>query len=138
MNMKEQRFLPYSDGNSPEWDADKFLDQLLKTDNMVPLPEDFAERTALKAMRRIALRQSLTEFFIITAVIVIAGLIFTGIHYFTNSEDWVRWERFFTSRINLVAGISLVLCFIFFTDRVLLPWLSFPWKNKASGRAAKR
>jgi hypothetical protein len=108
------------------------LDQILKTDEITPLPEDFADRTVMKAVRRITLKQSLAELFVYAAVIITTGLIFTTILYFTNSEGWIRWEKFLSSKINLLTGISLILFFIFFADLVLLPWL-FSRKQIRSG-----
>lgn len=132
MSMKEPGYLPYSDEINSENESDLLLDQILKTDAMTPLPEDFADRIAMKAVRRITLKQSLTEFFVYAAVIITAGLIFSGIFYFANSEDWIRWEKFFSSNLNLLPGISLILFFIFFADLVLFPWLFFRKQNKVS------
>lgn len=131
--MKEPQYSQYNSGNTSGSDSDKLLDLVLKTDDMNPLPDDFADRIALKAVRKIRFRQSITEFFVYASVIVTVGLIFSGIFYFTNPESWTRWQSFFLSKIYILSGISLILLFILFSDLVFFPWLFFPKSNKLRG-----
>jgi hypothetical protein len=123
--------MPDSDEMTPDSGRDEWLDLILKTDAMTPLSEDFADRVSLKVVKKISLKQSLREFLIYASVIVSTMLIFLVILYFTGSMNLGKWQELIIPRMNLLAGISIILFFILFADRVLLPWLFFK-KDKES------
>jgi hypothetical protein len=127
--MKKPIYSPYDDEMTSHGPHDEWLDQILKTDIMPSLPDDFADKVAHKAVRNITLRQALREFLTYAAVIIFTGLTFFGFRYFTGYPVLGKWEEFIFSRMDLLAGIAVILFFVLFADRVLLPWL-FLKKNK--------
>ena len=131
--MKEPKYSFYSREVASDQDTEQFLDQVLKSDNIMPLPDDFADRVAVRAVKRHILRQSLSEFFVYVGVILVAALIFCGVFYFTSPEAWSRWGNVLLPRWNLIAGLAATGFFVFFADRVLLPWLIIRWKKEESG-----
>jgi len=123
--MKEPKYLWYNQEAGTGNESDDLLDQVLKSDNMMPLPDDFADRMAAKAVKRYILKQSLSEFFVYLGVILLAAIIFCAVFYFTSPEAWSRWGNVLLPRWNLIAGLSTTGLFVFFADRVILPWLIF-------------
>jgi hypothetical protein len=119
--MKEPQFsrnrnVMKSDGND-----DQLLDQILKMDNIMSLPDDFADRIAMKAIQRMTLRQSLREFLVYTGVVSGILVVFLSVMYLSNIENVKKWLDFLLPNIFLLIGITLVLVFILFLDRVILP-----------------
>jgi hypothetical protein len=129
--MKKPTYSPIDDEMTYHDSHNELLDQILKTDIMTPLPEGFADKIARKAVRNITLKQSLREFLTYAGVIIFTGLTFFGFCYFTGYPVLGKWEEFIFSRMNLLVGITLILFFVLFADRVLLPWL-FLKKNEES------
>ena len=128
--MKEPLFLRSNDGMTSGSDRDKFLDEILKTDMMKPLPEDFADRIAVKAVKRIAMRQSLTELLTYAGMTVSVILVLFTVIYLLRRETWEKWTDFLVPNMNILTGIALILLFILFMDRILLPRLFFIKKEK--------
>ena len=104
---------------------DRWLEQILRTDNLPPLPATFAGKVARKAAHRIMLRQHLTEFLTYAAALLLPLLILLGILFFTGRETWKEWAAWMISARDLLGGGGVVLLFVLFTDRVVLPWLFF-------------
>jgi len=123
--MKEPLFSQNNDEMASDGNWDKLLDQILKTDTVKPLPEDFADRVAIKAVKSIALKQSLTEFLIYAGVILFVLLTFLVIICLLSKESFEKWTDFLVPNFPLLAGIALVLFYILFMDRVLLPQLFY-------------
>jgi hypothetical protein len=121
--MKKPIYSPYNDEMTSHGKHDELLDQILKTDIMTPLSEDFADRVARKAVRNITLKQSIKEFLTYAMVIISTLLTFLVILYFTGYTNLSKWEEFISSRMDMLAGITLILFFVLFVDRVLLTWL---------------
>jgi hypothetical protein len=119
--MKEPQFLLNSDELTSDRDKDQLLDQILKTDNMMSLPEDFADRIAMKALQRMTLRQSLREFLVYTGVVSGILAVFFSVMYLSNIENVKKWVDFMLPNIFLLIGITLILVFILLIDRVILP-----------------
>ncbi len=120
--MKEPKYLwdntEEGSGNS----INELLDQVLKSDCLIPLSDDFADRMAAKVVKRHVLKQSLSEFLVYVGVILLAVLIFCAVFYFTSPEAWSRWENVLQPKWNLIVGLAVTGGFVFFADRVILPW----------------
>ena len=119
--MKEHQFSQ----NRNEMISDEFdnqlLDQILKTDNFISLPEDFADRVAMKAIQRMTLKQSLRELLIYVGVVSGIFIAFLTIMYLSNNENVEKWVDFLLTNNALILGITLILFFILFIDRVIMP-----------------
>jgi hypothetical protein len=119
--MKEPQFSQNRNQMISDGDCDQLLDQILTTDNMLSLPQDFADKVAMKAIQRMTLRQSLREFLIYTGVISGVFITFLSIMYLANNVNIKKWLDFLLPNISLLIGITLILVFILFLDRVVLP-----------------
>jgi hypothetical protein len=119
--MKEPQFSRNRNELISVGDENQLLDQILTTDNMLSLPQDFADKVAMKAIQRMTLRQSLREFLIYTGVISGVFITFLSIMYLANNVNIKKWLDFLLPNISLLIGISLILFFILFLDRVVLP-----------------
>ena len=136
--MKEPKYLWDNMGEITGNSSDELLDQVLKSDYLMPLPDDFADRIAAKAVKRHILNQSLSEFFVYVGVILLAAVVFCAVFYFTSPEAWNRWGEVLLPRWNLIAGLALTGGFVFFADRVILPWLFFqPQRHKDTKRTRR-
>jgi hypothetical protein len=119
--MKDRLFLQNRNEMTSEGDSDQLLDQILTTDNMMSLPDDFADRVAMKAIQRMTLKQSLREFFVYTGVVSGILIVFLLVMYLFSNENVNKWVDFLVPNISLLIGITLILIFILFLDRVVLP-----------------
>jgi hypothetical protein len=111
------------------FDNEKLLDEVLKADPGFTLSDNFADRVAEKAGRKFAWMQYFYEFLIylgsfagIAAVTVAMAFIWYG----ANLQDWLA---FLSGNISLVAGLSFLLVFILFADRVLLRYFLYRSSN---------
>ena len=107
----------------PQDDLDRMLDDILKSDIMVPLPDGFADRIARKAVRRMALKQALTELLVYAGTILSVMCTVLAVTYFLSRDNWDRWTSILASNLNIISGIALFLVFVLFLDRFLLPVL---------------
>jgi hypothetical protein len=119
--MKEPQFSRNRNEMKSDGNDDQMLDQILKTDNMMSLPQDFADRVAMKAIKRMTLMQSLREFLIYTGVVSGILIMFLLVMYMFSNENVKKWIDFMVPNISLLIGITLLLVFILLIDRVILP-----------------
>lgn len=119
--MKERQFSRNRNEMSPDENCEQLLDSILKTDNLTSLPGDFADRVTLKAIQRMELKQSLSEFLIYTGVVSGILVFFLSFMYTFSNENVKKWVDAFSPNIFLILGIAVTLLFILFLDRVILP-----------------
>lgn len=132
--MKEELFYPHSDNRNGEPDQEKWLDQILRSDDVTPLSESFAGRVARKASRRMILRQQMAEFLTYASAFLGSLILLLVILYFTSRESLSAWTAWITPVRESLAGGGVVLLFIFFADRVVLPWFFYVSRSRKSGR----
>ena len=118
--MKKQIFLQIMYSEEKYFDADKLVDNALKTEPQYKLSDNFADMLAEKVSRKFAWNQYFREFLIYLGAI--AGLLaipiaFQFVLFDANLEEWLM---VFMANIQLVVGIIFLLVFILFADRVLL------------------
>lgn len=132
--MKEEPFYPHSDNRDGEPDQEEWLDQILRSDDITPLSESFAGRVARKAARRMILRQHMTEFLTYASAFLGPLLLLLGVLYFTSRESLAAWTSWLSPVREILAGGGAVLLFVFFADRVVLPWFFFVSRSGKNGR----
>ncbi len=123
--MKEEPFYPNSHNRDGEPDQEKWLDQILRTDDITPLSDSFAGRVARKAARRMILRQQMAEFLTYASAFLGALVLLLVVLYFTSRESLAAWTSWIIPVREILAGGGIVLIFILFADRVVLPWFFF-------------
>ncbi len=104
--------------------AGRFLDEGLKHEPDFFLPDDFADKIALKIEKRLAWSQYLKEFIIYFGVIAAIIVVALAIIFFFDAESWANLVNIFVSNINTIVGVGLIILFVFFTDKVLLRYFS--------------
>jgi hypothetical protein len=110
-------------------ELDALIDQSLKNEPGYGLPADFAFRITGVINRRRLWKADFREYLSIISVIV-ALLIIAGItYYYVNQAAFLKMLEF--TMQNLIPSILfiLILNFVFFADRVLLPFLFNRWSK---------
>lgn len=111
------------------FDEGNLLDEVLKAEPGFTLSENFADVVAAKAGRKFALMQYFYEFLIYLgsfAGIAVVTIAMSFIWYGANLQNWLQ---FLSGNISLVAGLSFLLVFILFADRVLLRYFFYRSSN---------
>lgn len=126
--------VPCSDSGFLQPGHQKWLDQILRSDDVTPLSESFAGRVARKASRRMILRQQMAEFLTYASAFLGAILLLFVVLYFTSRESLSAWTAWITPVRESLAGGGVVLLFIFFADRVVLPWFFYVSRSGKSAR----
>lgn len=109
------------------FDTDKLLDEVLRTEPEFTLPDNFADVMAENMGKRFAWKMYLKEFLIYVGVIVGIIAITGAMTLIWFDADWQKWSSFVVQNITVVASINLLLVFILFADKVLLRY--FMHKN---------
>ncbi len=112
------------------FDTDRLLDEVLKTDTGVALPNNFADKLAAKISRRMAWRQYTGEFLIYLGVIAGVASVLVIVQFTWFEAKLNEWLQFVISNLPVIAGTSLLLVFILFADRVLLRFFLFHRSEK--------
>lgn len=105
--------------------TDDFLNEILTAEPKYSLSNNFADKLAAKVGRKYTLEQYLREFLIYIGALVGIAAVLAGmalIWYRANIQEWLD---FLLSNIFLVAGINLLVIFILFADKVLLPYFFY-------------
>jgi hypothetical protein len=110
------------------FDAEKVVDEALKTPLKIKLSERFADVLAEKMARKFALKQYLVEFLIYFGAIVGLVAVSVAIQFVLFGARWQDWMQFIGPNITLVLGIVFLSVFVLFADRVLLRY--FLLKNR--------
>ncbi len=110
-------------------ETDKLLDEALKTEPQLILPENFADVVAEKMGRRFAWEQYFREFLIYLGVITGLLAVPVVIQFIFFDASLKLWLNILIKNIPLVTGIAFLLVFVLFTDRVLLRY--FLYRNPA-------
>lgn len=105
--------------------TEEIVNEALKGDPGFALSANFADRMAEKMGHKFAWSQYLNEFLIYLGTIagmvaVAATLVFVG-----YGADWKLWLDFVLSNVIWVGGLSLLLLFVLFADRVLLQYFLY-------------
>lgn len=110
-------------------EAGQLVDEVLKEDPGYNLPENFADKLALRFERRFAWNTYIKEFLIYLGVgsCILATAI--AMVFFLMSDIWIKWASLFISYSNAIIGAALLLTFVLFADKVLLRYFSFKLKN---------
>jgi len=108
--------------------TEKLVDEALATDPGFLLPDNFADILAEKVSHKLAWMQYLKEFFVYLSVIIGIGIGIAGMSVFWFNANYKTWLDFVGSNVGMISGITIVLTFILFADRVLLRYFMFKSK----------
>ena len=102
------------------FDADKLLDDALKTEPHFVLSDNFADVIAEKMGRKFAWEQYFREFLIYLGAITGLLAVPVAIQFVLFGASWHEWLQIVVANFAMVIGIIFLLVFILFSDRVLL------------------
>lgn len=126
--MKKLIFLLIMLENNKYFDVDKLVDEAFVAEPQFSLPDNFAEKVALKVSRKFVWEQYLKEFLIYLSVIAGIVAVWIGMSFILFDANWKEWLDIIISNVGIVAGIGIITIFILFADRVLLRYFMFKSK----------
>lgn len=132
MKRKKQIFLWIMLEKEKYNNPGNWLDEALKTEPGFSLPENFADRVAMQAMRRFAWGQYFREFLVYLVALFGIVLLSAGMSFIWLGANWKDWLQFITDNIALFAGLNFLGIFILFTDRVLLRYFFYKFSNHSA------
>ena len=106
--------------NDKYYDKEQLLEEVLKTKPDFILSGDFANKLASIADRKITWANYWNEFLIYLGTLAGIALIWVAVSFILFGANWQEWLSFATGNVILLAGISFLVVFILFADRVLL------------------
>ena len=112
------------------FDTNKLLDEVLKSETEFKLSENFADILAEKMDRKFAWKEYFREFFIYLGAIVGLVAVPVIIQFALFGASLKDWLQIIANNYALVIGISVLLVFVLFADKVLLRY--FMHKSNAS------
>ena len=92
------------------------------------LPDDFAQKVTAGLKRRSQWKSDLSDYLNINAVVILILTFVGGTYYFINRTIVIQAITFISNNILAVGSLLLILNFILFADRVILPLLFNRWK----------
>lgn len=102
---------------------DQIIEQSFGTEPDFQLPDNFAQRITSELERRSQWKIDLTEYLYLTAFAFLIFVVVMGTFYFVNKETLTHFFTFISVNWFQVVLVTLLLNFILFADRVLLPLL---------------
>jgi hypothetical protein len=93
------------------------------------LPSDFAKQVTQIISRRKQSKTVLREYFYLTTILLFCLAVVSVIYYFTDQEVLLKSFNFIKENTLPVIFIVIILNFILFADRVLLPFLFSRWNR---------
>lgn len=102
------------------FDKEQMLDEVLKSEPVYTLPDNFAFDLAKIVDRKIAWANYWNEFLIYLGAITGIAIIWIGVLFLFFEADWKEWLNFLTGNLMLVLGSIFLTVFVLFADRVLL------------------
>ena len=110
-------------------ELDYIIEESFRMEPDFRLPADFARRLTLSVSRREQWKTDVREYLYLTAVLISLLAVATVTYYLIDKEIVIRFFSFITQNTLNVVFIVLMLNFIWFADRVLLPLLFNRWKR---------
>ena len=114
------------------FDKEHLVDEILKTEPEFVLSDNFADNLAKIIDRKIAWSHYWNEFLVYLGAIIGIVAVSAAMSILLFGANWKEWANFITVNVSLVSGISFLVVFVLFADRVLLRY----YLNKSSEEIA--
>jgi len=111
-------------------ELDKLIDQSFGLIQEFQLPDDFAKRVSAEVARKTQWKTDLYEYLYLTGFMAFVVAIVAGTYYLVNKEIFLQILNSAGQNILPLVFIVVLINFILFADRVLLPLLFNNWKIK--------
>ena len=123
--MKKRIFLQIMENEKKRTEANRILDEVLKSEPDFMLSSDFAEKVAMKVSRQFAWNQYFKEFLVYLAAIFGVVSVPVIIEFLWDKSGNENWTNFILPNISWIAGVNILIIFILFADRVLLRYFFY-------------
>lgn len=111
-------------------ELDIILEKSFRNEPNFQLSAYFAQKVTHSVVRREQWKSDLNEYFSLTAVLISLILVAIGFFYFIDKEYVFSAGSFILENLFPSIMIGIMVNFIIFVDRVLLPLLFNRWKLK--------
>lgn len=111
-------------------ELDRIIENSFCTEPNFRLPDNFASKLTVIVTRRDQLKTDVREYFYLTAVLAIILAVVSISYYFIDKNIVEKGIAYIANNALPILFIVIILNFILFADRVLLPLLFRRW-NKA-------
>lgn len=104
---------------------DGLIEEVLTAEPKYTLNSGFANKLATKVGQKYTLEQHFKEFLIYIAALFGIATILVGMALIWYSTNIQKWLDYLLSNISVVAGINLLIIFVLFADKVILPYFFY-------------
>jgi hypothetical protein len=111
-----------------ENESDYIFEKSLKSEPSFYLPDNFAQKITSRIIRRTQLRSDLQDYLYISGLLLFVLAVVAGTYFLLNKDLIIHQFDFIINNLRLVLLSLLLLNFILFADRVLLPLLFNKWR----------
>jgi len=110
-------------------EIENILESSLRRAPEYRLPVDFAQKVTFSVVRHNQLKNDLYEYLYLTAILISLLSFAAGLYFFIDRTLILRFLSFISGNIIQVISAVLLLNFILFADKVLLPFLFNRWNR---------
>lgn len=110
-------------------EIENILNSSLRREPDFHLPVDFAQKVSFSVIRHDQWKNDLYEYYFLTAILLSLLSVTAGLYYFIDRALILRFFSFISENVIPVVCAVLILNFIFFADKVLLPFLFNRWNR---------
>ena len=108
---------------------DLIIENAMKTGPDFHLPADFALKTSIKVAHSIQWKNDLLDYLYLTGLILALVVASAGMYYYIDKSLVLRLLSIIIHNSMLFVLVFLLLNFVLFTDKVLLPLLFNKWNK---------
>lgn len=110
-------------------EIENIVDSSLRGEPDYRLPVDFAQKVSLSVVRNNQWKNDLYEYYFLTVILLSLLSVTAGLYYFIDRTLILRFFSFISGNVIPVVSLFLILNFILFADKVLLPFLFNRWNR---------
>ena len=110
-------------------EIENIVNSSLRREPCYRLPVDFANKVSFSVVRKNQWRENLHEYLYLTAILMSLLSVTAGLYYFIDRSFILRFFTFISENVIPVVSLFLLLNFILFADKVLLPFLFNRWNR---------
>lgn len=110
-------------------EIENILESSLRREPDYHLPDDFAQKVSFSVIRHNQWKNDLYDYYFLTAILLSLLSVTAGLYYFIDRALILRFVSYISANVIPVISAFLILNFILFADRVLLPFLFNRWNR---------
>jgi uncharacterized membrane protein len=110
-------------------ELENIVNSSLRTEPGYTLPADFAQKVSFSVARHNQWKNNLYEYFYLSVIVLSLLSVVAGLYYFIDRALILQFLSFISENVIQVVFVVLILNFILFADKVLLPFLFSRWNR---------